>query len=106
MTPEEAERAVQYLVDSAFPYAKAKARQTKAHAMLRHVKALAMKASGEMVVSAQERNAYASDEYKSAIDEEYEATLEFGKIQAAREAARVRVDFWRSLEASRREAGV
>ena len=106
MTPDEAERAVQYLVDTAFPYAAAKARQTKATAMLRHVKALAMKNSGEKAVSAQEAAAYASDEYKAAIEEEYQATLEAEKLKAGREAARIRVDFWRSLEASRREAGV
>ena len=102
MTPQAAENATQYLVDSAFTYAKAKARATKAEAMLRHVKALAMKASGESAVSAQEREAYASLQYLHAIEELFAATEEAEKLKAAR----VRVDFWRSLEASRREAGV
>lgn len=106
MTPEDATKATQYLVDSAIPYAEARARQTKAEAMLRHTKALAMKASGVDTVSGQEREAYASQQYLTAIEELSEATLAVTKIQALREAAKIKVDLWRSLNASLRGAGV
>lgn len=104
MDQKDAERATQYLVDTAFPYGEARARAAKADAMLRHVKALAMRASVEDAASKQERDAYASDEYKAAIQELYDATLEAEKLKAAREAAVVRVDFWRSVSARQRGA--
>lgn len=102
MTEDEADRARQYLVDTAYPYAQAKARSTKADAMLRHIKAIAMKISGETSVSAQEREAYASDQYKAAIDELEASTLETEKLRAGREAASITIDFWRSVNANRR----
>ncbi len=104
MTEAEAEKATQYLVDTAYLYGEARARAVKANAMLRHVKALAMKASGENSAAAQEREAYASDEYLAAINAEFEAVLEVEKLKAAREAAVVRVDFWRSVNARQRGA--
>lgn len=104
MTFEEAENAHQYLVDSAYPYGNARAEMVKAEAMLRHVKALVMKACGESAVSAQEREAYASDEYKAAIDALFEATRTAEKMKASREAARIRVDLWRSYNANLRGA--
>lgn len=99
---QEAQKATQYLVDSAFPYGDAQARKAKAEAMLRHVKAVAMKASGETTVSAQEREAYASAQYLSAIETLFEETKEAERIKASREAARIKVDFWRTTEASNR----
>lgn len=104
MTEEDAEKATQYLVESAYPFGEAQARETKATAMLRHVKALAMKNSGETAIGAQEREAYASQAYLNAIDELELATLESRKLRAAREAAEVRVDFWRSVNARARGA--
>lgn len=104
MTFEDAEKAQQYLVDTAYPYGEARGRVAKAEAMLRHVKALAMKASGENAVSAQEREAYASPQYLSAIDELFQATVEAEKLRAAREAAGIRVDLWRSFNANMRGA--
>jgi tRNA A37 methylthiotransferase MiaB len=104
MDESDADKASQYLVDTALPYGRARARVAKAEAMLRHIKALAMKASGENAVSAQEREAYASDTYRLAIDELFDATTEAEQMKAAREAAVVRVDFWRSVNARQRGA--
>lgn len=104
MTFEEAEKAQQYLVDSAFPYGNARAEATLAENRLRRVKALAMKASGQNSVSAQEREAYASDAYEKALGELFETTRKVEEIKAAREAARVRVDLWRSYNANMRGA--
>lgn len=104
MNETDAERATQYLVDTAYPYGEARARVSKADAMLRHIKAIAMKASNEEAASKQERDAYASDAYRDAIQELFDATLEAEKMRAAREAASIRVDFWRSVNARQRGA--
>lgn len=104
MTQEEAEKATQFLVESAYPHGQSVALARLASNKLRHVKALAMKASGEKSAAAQEREAYASQEYRDALEEEFEATLEAEKSKAAREAAQVKVDLWRSISARQRGA--
>lgn len=104
LTEADAIKATEYLVDSAYPYGDARARAAFAEHSLRRVKALAMKASGETAVSAQEREAYASDQYQAALDELFEATRECERMRAARDAAVVRVDVWRSISARQRGA--
>lgn len=104
MTEQEAAKATQFLVDTAYPYGAAQARVAKAEAMLRHIKALEMKASGESSAAAQEREAYASARYLAGIEEVFEATEEAQKLRASREAAMVRVEFWRSVNARQRGA--
>lgn len=99
---EAAQRATQHLVDTAYPYGDAQAEKAKAEAMLRHIKALAMKASGETAVSAQEREAYASDQYLAGIEAMFEATKKAERLKASRESAKNTVDFWRTVEASNR----
>lgn len=104
MTYEDAERATQFLVDTAYPYGDARARVARAEAMLRHVKALAMKASGENSAAAQEREAYASPQYLAAVEEVFEAVKAEARIKAAREAAAIKVEVWRSVNARQRGA--
>ena len=104
MTQEEAEKATQFLVDTAYKYGDAKARRMKAEHMLKHFKAIYMKASQETAISAQERDALASDDYKAAVEEIFNAAVEENRLAAAREAATVRVDFWRSVSARQRGA--
>lgn len=104
MTQEEAEKATQFLVDSAYKHGEALANAKLATNKLRHVKALAMKASGEKSAAAQEREAYASDQYIAALEKEFVCTLEAEKSKAAREAAVVKVDMWRSISARQRGA--
>lgn len=104
MTEEDAERATQYLVDTAYKYGEAKANAEKSQLMLKHIKALAMKASPEGSAAAQEREAYASDEYVQGVEEVFRHVFEAEKLKAAREAASIRVDFWRSVNARQRGA--
>lgn len=101
---DRAEKAVEYLISTAGKLGQAKANAIRAEAMLRHVKALAMRASDEKSASAQEREAYASDEYLNAIDELFMATKDAETLKAEREAAQATIEFWRSSEASRRGA--
>jgi hypothetical protein len=101
---DRAAAAVQYLADTAYEYGEARALTTKCDAMLRHIKALAMKASDEKSASGQEREAYASDAYKAAIDALFDATRSAETLRAKREAAVARIEFWRSVNSNQRAA--
>lgn len=104
ITAEECRRAVDFLVDSAAEYASAEADRTRTENMLRVIKALAMKASGEKSAAAQEREAYASEEYQNAIAENFEATKAAVKLRTLRKAAEIKVDFWRSWNSNHKAA--
>jgi hypothetical protein len=104
VTEQEADAASQRLVDTAREYGVKKATALMAERNLKRVKALAMKASSETSAAAQEREAYASDQYKAAMDAEWKATVEFETLKAEREGLAMRVDFWRSVNARQRGA--
>lgn len=96
--------ATQYLVDSASVIAKAKADLVRAECMLRVVKCQVMKSCGQTSVSAQEREAYASPEYLKAIEDLASASEGHEYHRAGREAAKGKIEFWRSLNANQRAA--
>ena len=100
----KAAKATQYLIDSAADIAGAKVDLVKAENMLRVVKSIAMKHSGEKSAAAQEREAYASDQYLSAVNMLALAAGEYEKLRALREAAKQQIEFWRSLNANQRSA--
>jgi hypothetical protein len=100
----EAADAVQFLVDSAAEYGAARADAERCQHMLKHIKALAMKASGETSAAAQEREAYASEPYRTAIEELFEATRDAETLKARREAAVMTIEAWRSMAANQRSA--
>jgi hypothetical protein len=101
---ERAEKAVEYLIDTAAKLGEAKANAVKAEGMLRHIKALCMKASDEKSAASQEREAYASAEYAAALDDLWEAVRTHETLRASREAADATIEFWRSANASQRSA--
>jgi hypothetical protein len=101
---DAAEKASQYLVDSAFKYGDARARMFKADKMLNHVRSVVFIHSDATTAAAREAEAYASPEYLAAIEELRAATEEAEKLKAAREAAEVRVDLWRTISARQRGA--
>ncbi len=100
MQAEEARKAVEFLIDSAAHYAAARSDQMRCENMLRVVKSLAMKASHEKSAAAQEREAYASGEYMTAINQLFEATKESEKLKALREAAKYKIEYWRSFNSN------
>lgn len=100
----KAAKATQYLIDSASDIAMAKAETVRAENMLRVVKSIAMKNSGQNSAAAQEREAYASDQYQNAVQELADATAEYEKLRSLREAARMQIEYWRSLNANQRGA--
>jgi hypothetical protein len=97
-------RAVQYLIDSAAEYGAARADQAKSEHMLKVIKALAMKASGQNSSAAQERDALTSEAYLGAVDAVFEATKDAETLRARREAAIQTIEAWRSLNANQRAA--
>lgn len=100
----KAEKATQYLIDSAAEIAAAKGDLVRCENMLRVVKALAMKHSGETSAAAQEREAYASEQYQNAVNELAEVARDYEKLRSLREAAKMQIEFWRSYNANHRGA--
>lgn len=101
---KRAHDATDFLIESAAEIAAAKADMVKAENMLRVVKSMSMKSSGQNSVSAQEREAYCSAQYKDAIETLRVATLDYEKLRAQREGAKARIAFWQSLNANQRAA--
>ncbi len=69
---------------------------------LKRVKALEMKKVSELSLTAQEREAYASEAYAAAMAEEARAAAALEEVKAARAHARLTIEIWRTLEASHR----
>ena len=98
----DVEKALDWLRDNAGEIGEVKRRAVKADHMLKHVRALAMKHSGETSAAAQEREALAGAEYLKAIDDTAAAAGEFEKMKALREAAALKIEVWRSASANYR----
>lgn len=101
---QRAASATEYLIDSAAEIGAAKFDLVRCENMLRAVKALAMKNSGQNAVSAQERDAYASEAYSNAVNELARAAADYEELRAKRDAAKARIEYWRSLNANQRSA--
>ncbi len=102
ISDNEVERALDYLRDNAETMGKAKAEAVRAEHMLKHIKAMAMKLSGESAVSAQEREALASEQYVVAIDTTARAAGEYERLRALREAAALKIEAWRTASSNYR----
>lgn len=101
---QKAAKAVQYLIDSAAEYGAARADAQRCDDMLRVVKALIMAQSNERSAAAQEREAYAHENYIAAVGEKFEAVKTAETLRARREAAIQTIEAWRSLNANQRAA--
>lgn len=102
VTDADVEKALDWLRDNAAEVGEAKREAVKWEHMLKHTKALAMKVSGEAAVSAQEREAYASDAYLKALEASAAAAGAFEHMKSLREAAALKIEVWRSASANYR----
>lgn len=102
ITDEEVERALDYLRDNATAMGQARYEAIRAERMVKHIKALVMKMYSDLPISAQEREAYASDRYKEAVMTEAVAAGEFEKMRAMREAATMKIEAWRTMSSTYR----
>ena len=97
--------ALDFLRDNALPYAQAKANRTYLEEYRKTQKAMLMQAAemnGTNAISAQERDAYAADEYMDHLKALKEAVEAEEKLRWLFVAAQARIEVWRSLESSRR----
>ena len=102
VSDEAVEKALDWLRDNAEVIAEAKFNNVKAEHMLKHVKALAMAQNKDLPVGAQEREAYASEQYAAAIEVAAKAAGEFERIRALKEAAALKIEVWRTMSSNYR----
>ncbi len=105
ITDEEVDHALHRLHNNAEAIGKAKADQVRTEAMTKHIVALEMKKYNHLPVSAQKREAEASQAYIDALNKEAEAAGEFEKRKAETKADEMLIDAWRSMGANYRAIG-
>jgi hypothetical protein len=102
ISDKEAEKALDYLRDSAVKLGDAKYQVVMTEKMAKRKFAISMSLSQEKTIAAQEREALASDIMKEAWEEEAEAAKAYEVLRAYRDAAIAKIEAWRSLTASYR----
>lgn len=102
MTDRELMLAIEFDGRSASELRACVERALIAEGNLKRVKAQMMKTCSGLPVTAQEREAYASEAYAVAMEEAAKAAAALEEIKAARAHARLTIDVWRTLEASYR----
>lgn len=98
-------KAIDYMIAKAKSYAQAKANRMYLEEFRKSKKALLMKealARGYEAVNAQEREAYSDVEYLEILAGIKEAAREEEELKWMLEAARMRVDVWRTEQATAR----
>jgi len=105
ISEERAEKAIEYLRDTAKEYGQMCGRMVYAASNLRRTKALQMIQAPPGSVADREAFAYSSDAYKVAMEEEQNATADRETSRAMRDAAEFTFEMWRSQN-SARKAGV
>jgi hypothetical protein len=94
--------AIDFMLKTAPEYAQAKAERVYIESFLKSKKAILMQNHGDKALGAQEREAYADKEYIGLLAALRVAVEKEETLKWKLEAARTRVDVWRSTEASNR----
>lgn len=95
-------KAVEFLIRNSEAYAQAKAQRVECEEFRKSLKAMLMKKSGVEAIGAQEREAYAHPEYIAHLKALAAAVEQEEALRWKIEAARMRVDVWRSQQANNR----
>jgi len=99
------ETCIHYLADTEDAFGKAKARMKISEPLKKTAKARAyLKAEGTQ--GEREQKAYISDEYIEAVNEIYEATMDYEIINKKRERAELTIEVWRSLNSARKKGNI
>ena len=98
-------RAIDYIIRNAKHFAKAKAQRVYLEEYRKSLKAILMKRSLEESLGGQEREAYASDEYKKLLEGLREAVEVEEKLRWDLIGAQARVEVWRTEQANLRMEG-
>ncbi len=104
MTEDEMWKCHSFLAKTDRPYAEAVANKVRLDRKIKATLAFLKQQSNEKSVGAKETEAYASHEYQTAMEEEFEAVKALELLKAQRSSATLKIDIWRSLEASRRRS--
>ena len=100
ITDSEVEKALDWLRDNAQAMGDAKARTVKAGHMLKHIEALLFKASDAKSAEAKKADARVSDKFIEATTEDAIAAGDYERLKALREAAALKIEAWRTEQAS------
>lgn len=95
-------RAVDFMIETAKEYAQAKAERSHLEHFRKSKKALLMNACSEKAVAAREQFAYSHPEYLQVLDGIKVAVEREELLRWRLEAARLRVEVWRSENANNR----
>jgi len=98
----EPTKAIQYLIDTAEPYSKAKATRIYLEGFLKSRKAQLMSQAGTEVLGKQETFAYAHPEYIEILDGIRQAVETEEKYRWLMTAAQARIECWRTEQYSAR----
>lgn len=102
ITDEQAEKALDYLVNSASKLSQAKADYSYVDDFKRVLKAQLMKEHPEMTAAGQEREAYSDPRYNQHLHAIKTAEAQYLHIQYLIDAAKVRIDVWRTQSSNER----
>lgn len=95
-------KAIDYIIQNAGRFAKARAERVYIEEYRKSLKAILMQKSGQKVIAAQERDAYAHDDYSALLEGLREAVETEEKLRWDLIAAQARIEVWRSQEATNR----
>ena len=98
---KEAEKAYHYLAETDEEYASAKALKVGREHAMKTAYSIAF-LDHEGTVAERQALAYASQRYKEAVKHLEDAVLDYETLHAKRERARLAIERWRTLEATRR----
>lgn len=99
---KDVERAVYWLAQNAQAIAQARAEMVFADEYKKSLRAVLMAESNESAANAREQFAYAHPKYVAHLDEIKRTVLNYEKMRAMREAAMMKIEAWRSMNANYR----
>lgn len=102
MSEIDPNKAIDYIIANASKFAKARSERVYIEEYRKSLKAILMQRSGEKVISAQERDAYAHDDYITLLEGLREAVEAEEKLRWDLIAAQARIEVYRTQEASNR----
>lgn len=107
ITEKRLENALKYLADTDEENAKANANVKYLDRLLKRKKALHITGNtSDKSISAKEQTYYASDIYKDAVQELFNAEVEASTLENKRDKEGLVIDLFRTLEASRRKNNI
>ena len=107
ITEKRLEDALKYLADTDEENAKANAQVKYLDRLLKRKKALHITGNtSDKSVSAKEQTYYASDIYKDAVQELFNAEVTASTLENKRDKEGIVIDLFRTLEASRRKNNI